>query len=281
MIEEIANAKINLYLDVLSKREDGYHEIRSVMHTVPFGDRITIGREDAGDERTVLFECPGVDVPPEKNLALRAVRAYTEAAKIERYRIRLTVEKKIPQGAGLGGGSADAGCVLRLLNRIFCALSDAEMNRVAVLLGADVPFCMTGGACLCEGIGERITPIAPLPDCHIVVAFGGEPVSTPFAYAEVDRLPPAAFVPPCEAVCSALENGDLAAVCGAIYNRFEDAILPLRPVPRELIRVLRESGASGAGMSGSGPAVFGIFGTKDAAEAAAAKIRALGYLAEC
>lgn len=280
-MREIANAKINLYLDVLSKREDGYHEIKSVMHTVPFGDVVTLDREDAMDEQTVLFDCPGVDVPPEKNLALRAVRAYMTAAGIERYRIRLHVEKKIPQGAGLGGGSADAGCVLRMLNREYRRLSDAEMNRVAASLGADVPFCMTGGACLCEGIGERISPLPPLPDCRIVVAFGGEPVSTPFAYAEVDLLPQTCDVPSCDAMCAALQAGNLSAVCDAIYNRFEAAILPLRPVPSELIRILRQCGARGAAMSGSGPAVYGIFTEEDKAKEAVNIIRKAGYLAQC
>ena len=187
--------------------------------------------------------------------------------------------------AGLAGGSADAAATLLLLNDL-CnnPLSINELCEIGASLGSDVPFCIVGGAAFADGKGEVLHPFPAMPDCTVVIACGGEGVSTPEAYRTLDRIynnfsspqdhSPADITPLCEAV----KSGDVYAVCKNLYNIFEAPILSARPVAARLKSTMLECGALGAMMSGSGPSVFGIFTDKDAATLACEKIEALGVI---
>lgn len=279
-----AHAKINLFLDVTARRPDGYHEIAGVMQAVSLCDRVTVGlTEPVGRHLCVLGPTPGMaesitltctepSLPTDRgNLAWRAAEAFFSATGYGCRRLTIHIDKHIPAAAGLAGGSTDAAAVLVALNRLFDSpLSTEALCGVGVKLGADVPFCIAGGARITEGIGEKLTPVRPLGDCQILIACGGEGVSTPAAYAALDgaygNFSPAAYTPrraQLTTLTAALEAGDVAGVCGSAFNLFESVVLPLRPVAREIRETLEAAGAVTALMSGSGPSVFGIFLEED------------------
>lgn len=275
MVVEKAYAKINYCLNVSKKRPDGYHDLTTVMQTVSLSDVVTLTPREDG--RLCLETDMGGD--PEKNLALRAVRAYFAGAPTKGYTVAL--EKHIPVAAGLGGGSADAAAVLRALNKIEKRYTSAALASVALSLGADVPFCLFGGTCLCRGVGEIMTPLESRAAPVFVVAAAGEGVSTPAAFAALDaardgktdeKTAPSGLV-------SALERGDLLWLCRELTNDFEPVILPLRPAAAALKQTLLEAGACAALMSGSGPAVFGVFENTETAETAAKRVTSRGQFA--
>ncbi len=260
MTAEKAYAKINLYLDVLNKREDGYHNIRSVMHEVKssrFFDTVTVKRAEG---RTMSCSDPTLTVG-EDNLCLKAANAFFTALGVADGCF-IELEKHLPREAGLGGGSSDAAAVLRALNRLYDGVFSAEeLCKIGAKIGADVPFCVIGGTALCEGIGEILSPFPPLPECHIVISSGVGKVSTPEAYRLIDNTAPSGRgnLP---ALRAAIQQGDLASVGACLYNRFEDA----SPSCRSVKKIFAESGALGTLMSGSGSAVFGIFGDENGAK---------------
>ena len=277
MAVEKAYAKINYCLNVSKKRPNGYHDLVTVMQTVSLFDVVTL--TPRRDDRLCLVT--DMDGDPEKNLALRAARAYFADAPTCGYTIAL--EKHIPVAAGLGGGSADAAAVLRALNKIEKRYTPAALAAVALTLGADVPFCLVGGTCLCQGVGEIMTPLVSRAAPVFVVAAAGEGVSTPAAFAALDqaraelkekqeKVTPSGLI-------SALEQGSVARLSPTLYNDFESVILPLRPAAAALKQTLLEAGAAAALMSGSGPAVFGVFETAKAAETAAKRIASAGQFA--
>lgn len=263
---EAAHAKINLCLDITARRENGYHEIDGVMQSISLADRLVVAFEPAGETGVELRVEGNSSVPTdEKNLAVRAARLFLDSAGITGA-VRIDLQKQIPMAGGLAGGSTDAAAVLRALNRLTCyPLTAEELATAGLRLGADVPFCLTGGTMRTQGIGEVLTPCALLPECHIVITRRGEGVSTPWAYGRLDELygsfAPGAARPDANlpALLGALEAGDLARVCAGVYNLFE----PVVSEARRDVTVLRErllaDGALTARMSGSGPCVFGIF----------------------
>ncbi len=272
-----ANAKINLWLDVVGKRENGYHDIVSVMCEVSLFDTVTATRIAGGE--IVLNTACGLPTD-ERNLAVRAAKAYFEKTG-EPFGVLLTLEKSIPMEAGLGGGSADAAATLKALNRLDGdRFSTSELAAIGAKVGADVPFCVVGGTALCEGIGERITPLFSTTGLPLVVAIAGEGVSTPRAFSALDERYGSfeSYISDQNPKCmmESLENGDASSIVSALFNRFEEVIAPERPAVSALKSALVEHGAIGAQMSGSGPAVFGVFPDKQAAERAAAALTALG-----
>lgn len=273
MITEKAYAKINLYLDVLNKREDGYHNILSVMSEVVsdrFCDTVTVRKADI---RSMICSDPTLTVGGD-NLCLKAANAFFDALGTNDGCF-IELDKHLPREAGLGGGSSDAAAVLRALNRLYDGVfTTGELCKMGAKIGADVPFCVVGGTRLCEGIGEIMTPFPPLPKCHIVISGGVGKVSTPEAYRIIDNTPPTSRGD-LTALRSATEQGDLYEIGKHLYNRFEDTL----PVCREVKKCFAENGAVGTLMSGSGSAVFGIFDTENGAKNAQNGILKRGYSA--
>ena len=275
-----ACAKINLFLDIVSCRTDGYHQLNSVMQQVSLADRISV--TVGGPDGSVMLYIGGKKVDkPEKNLVCRGAEAFFSAIG-ERRSLTVYLEKNIPMQAGLGGGSADCAAILHGLNRFWGSpLSAEDLCRVGAVLGADVPFCLKGGTLRAEGIGEVLSLLPAMPNCSILVVMGKETMPTPLAFAQLDGM----YNRFCErkpretdylSVCRALETGDLYALGCGMYNIFEDAVFAQHPILRERLDMLRGLGAVGARMSGSGAAVFGIFTDTEEAENAAKKMRHFG-----
>lgn len=269
-MELTANAKINLTLDILRKREDGYHDLQMVMQSVSLADELTIAPAQ-GEEGTALSDLHFLPTGG-KNLAQMAAAAFRQATGLGD-EVDVSIRKHIPVCAGLAGGSADAAAVLCAMNELAGAgLSRAELAKIGERVGSDVPFCVTGGTALAEGRGERLTPLSPLPPCHIVICKPPFSISTPQLFSRVNvrkivRRPDTA------GVAAALEAGDLAGVARRMYNVFEDVLEPRRlAVIREVEGVLIDCGALGASMSGSGPSVFGLFGGEAQAREAKARL---------
>ena len=283
MLYEAANAKINLFLDVTGLRPDGYHNLHSCMQTVDLCDTIRAEILPAS-ETTIRLTCSDSSLPAdESNLAWRAASLFLTEQKITDCDLRLHVDKRIPMSAGLGGGSADAAAVLRLLNNYYDhPLTTEQLCAMGARLGADVPFCITGGTCRCEGIGEMLTPVCCLPDYSVVVAKDGEGVSTPQAFKLLDEkygdFNHYESADP-YAIYAALSGGDVRALAHSIHNVFEEVILPIRPRVKQIKEFLLKHGALCAQMSGSGPSVFGIFLSDARASVCAAELRRQGIFA--
>ena len=271
-----AYAKINLFLDVLRRREDGYHDIRSVMQTVSLHDTLTV-ECTAGDAIVLSSDAEGLPLG-EANLAYRAAVRFLDAAGITAA-VKIHIEKRIPVSAGLAGGSTDAAAVLVALNRIHGEPFDLDaLCAIGKTLGADVPFCIRGGTCEVSGIGEGLSPLSPMPPLPMVVCKRGEGISTPWAYRRLDELYDN-FTGKYEggtaadgvygALLKALAENDDAALAHSLYNVFESAVLPVHPEACALRTRLVSLGASAALLSGSGPSVFGVFPTLDDARRAA------------
>jgi 4-diphosphocytidyl-2-C-methyl-D-erythritol kinase len=283
MFTEIAPAKINLFLDVVRRREDGNHDLFSCMQTVGLCDTVAADLRE-GEGQTISLTCTDASLPcGEKNLAYRAARLFMEKAGPANADLRLHIEKRIPVSAGLGGGSADAAATLRLLNRAYgMPLSDTELCALGTQLGADVPFCITGGTCRCAGIGDVLEPVGGRPDYTVLIAKKGESMSTKEAFGLLDERfgDFSAHVPQDpEAVYEALRCGDVRRLASCVYNIFEEVVLPVRPHAGELKDVMLRCGALCAQMSGSGPSVFGIFRSDARAELCAAALRRQGIFA--
>ncbi|MBQ7377088.1 MAG: 4-(cytidine 5'-diphospho)-2-C-methyl-D-erythritol kinase [Clostridia bacterium] len=272
-----AYAKINLYLNVESRRNDGFHNIVSVMQSVSLADEV-YGEIRPSSARAIRLRMENSDIPAdEKNLAFRAADAFLSAANLTA-EVDLTVVKRIPAAAGLAGGSADAAAVLRLLNQATGEpIPQKQLLELAATLGSDVPFCLVGGTRLCRGRGERMEML-PTPALHCVIAMPNAAVSTPAAYRRLDALYSnfdGSVKNPCEggerALVNALKQGG-EALAKCVFNLFEEAVLPDCPDAVRLLNEMRTAGALAAMMSGSGPSVFGIFESREAAELAAKKI---------
>ncbi len=267
-----AYAKINLGLDVLRKREDGYHEVRMIMQTVRLYDRVEIRRrkEPGIAVNTNLYYLPA----NENNLAAKAARLLFDEFHIDEG-ISLDLKKTIPVAAGLAGGSSDAAAVLVGVNRMFeLHLGRADLMRRAVNLGADVPFCVARGTALSEGIGEILTPLPSPPPCKVIIAKPGINVSTRSVYEDLDMdgLTPASH-PDIDGLIEALKSHDLSGICRLLGNTLEEVTLRKYPQIGELKAALLADGADGALMSGSGPTVFALFSDETAARSAYAHLR--------
>lgn len=269
-----ANAKINLFLEVGARRADGYHDIESVMQSVTLCDTVTVC---AGEEvpEGIRLECGGL-YTDERNIAYRAAALFFAESGSEP-RADIVIEKRIPIAAGLAGGSTDGAAVLYALNAIYDGvLDDKKLHALAARLGADVPFCLDGGTALARGIGERLTPCAPMPDCHILIAKRGEGVLTPEAYREIDRTREGddAFLPRrAYRMLAALRSGDLDRVGAQLYNAF-GALSYAETLGANAIADICRSHGGYALLSGSGPSVFALFADEKDAAAAEVAVRA-------
>lgn len=261
MIKETAYAKLNLSLDVLGKRADGYHELRMVMTSVTLTDSITL---EAGTGRAVSTSSNLHFLPTgEKNLASAALLRFQEVTGEDLGGVSIQLHKEIPVCAGMGGGSSDAAAVLRAANRLTGEkLSLLDLAKIGELVGSDVPYCVLGRTALAEGRGEVLTPLADLPRCHIVICKPSFPISTPELFRQIDSIR-LRHHPDTTGLIQALEEQDLSGVARRLYNVFEDVLLPRQQFEvREVKKTLLEHGALGASMSGTGPTVFGIFTEK-------------------
>ena len=258
-ITEQAFAKINLTLGVRAKRADGYHELDMLMQTVSLADTVTVQR--AAD---VTVTASGMLLPYNNTLrkAAELYRSYTGHGAL------IHVVKRIPSEAGLGGGSADAGAVLRALDTLYGEVDSGTLKDIARKVGADVPFCLKGGLCRAEGIGEKLTPLRPMP-LHLVIAKPDRGVSTGALFGAL-TLP--RKLPDTEKAMTALARGDLDTLSETLYNALEEPAEALVPEIGAIRERLLSLGAAGARMTGSGSAVFGLFRSQEEAEAAAEKM---------
>ena len=264
-----AFAKLNLTLDILGKREDGYHDLRMVMQSITLADTLTL-EENQGEGLRVSANLHFLPTG-EKNLAAAAALRFWEALGREPEDLDIRIEKRIPVCAGMAGGSSDAAAVLRALNqRAGDPFSPKELARLGERVGSDVPYCVLGGTALAEGRGEVLTPLAPLPRCWVVACKPDFPISTPELFAQADRVK-LRRRPDTAGLVAALEAGDLGGVARRMYNVFED-VLPARLYTgvAEIKNDLIQCGALGANMSGSGPTAFGLFDRLEAAQEARA-----------
>ena len=264
-----AFAKLNLTLDILGKREDGYHDLRMVMQSITLADTLTL-EENQGEGLRVSANLRFLPTG-EKNLAAAAALRFWEALGREPEDLDIRIEKRIPVCAGMAGGSSDAAAVLRALNqRAGEPFSPTELARLGERVGSDVPYCVLGGTALAEGRGEVLTPLPPLPRCWVVACKPDFPISTPELFAQADRVK-LRRRPDTAGLVAALEAGDLGGVARRMYNVFED-VLPARLYTRvaEIKNDLIQCGALGANMSGSGPTAFGLFDRLEAAQEARA-----------
>lgn len=274
-MEVQARAKLNLTLDVLGCRPDGYHDLRMVMQTIDLSDRLTLNkREGVGIcVYTNLHFLPS----NEKNLAAQAALGWWEARGEPPQGLDIAIDKRIPVCAGMAGGSSDAAAVLRALNEMEGApLSPMELAQVGERVGSDVPYCVLGGTALAEGRGEILTPLPPLPRCWVVLCKPEFSISTPALFAKIDSVR-LRCRPDTKGVIAALEAGDLAGVARRMYNVFEDA-LPLHRRSRvnDIKNILIQCGALGASMSGTGPTAFGLFDSEGCAQEARERLAGLG-----
>ena len=268
-----APAKINLALDILGPRPDGYHDMSMVMQAVELGDRVSLRETAEGFSLRGAGGLPFSLPEGKPSLEQRAAEAFFATAGRPMPGLAVELEKTVPAYAGLGGGSADVAALLRLLRDAYAPdLSTAELERIGLLVGSDVPFCVRGGTCRAEGRGEILTDLPPLPPCRIVLCKPGFGIPTPELFA---RAHGKTFrrKPDVSGMAEALSRGDLAGAASRLCNVFEE-VLP--PSCREVFRIkerLLDLGALNAAMSGSGPTVFGLFREEDGAERAAAVLR--------
>ncbi len=261
-----AYAKINIGLDVLRRRADGYHEVKMIMQTVDIYDELVLERRK---EPGIELRMDNSELPSGgDNLICRAADLLFREKEITGG-VNISLTKRIPIAAGMAGGSADAAAALRGVNELFdLGYSLTELQALGVGLGADIPYCLAGGTMLSEGIGEILTPLPAPPAAHLVIAKPDVNVSTAFVYGNLhaDRL---AWHPDIDGMIAALQKGDLDGITGRLGNVLETVTVKAHPVIEQIKELLRKQGAENALMSGSGPTVFGIFKEKETAARAA------------
>ncbi len=266
-----AYAKINLHLDIVSKADNGYHEVSTVMQSVSLCDTVSVGFCN-GEKIRLLCSLEGLPCD-ELNLAHKAAKLFFDKIGYT-HGIEIAIEKRIPMAAGLAGGSTDAAAVLYALNELFeRPLTIDELCVLGARLGADVPFCIVGGTKYADGFGERLHSFPSMPSCYIVVACAGEGVSTPWAYAALDKahgdFAHGKYLPrSLDDIRDAVENQSVCKLASSMFNVFEDVISAERPMVNEIKSLLSDNGALSAMMSGSGPSVFGVFEERSIAEKA-------------
>lgn len=264
-----AYAKINLALDVLYKRQDGFHEVTMIMQSVSLADDIRLEKRDEGI--TLHVDVPGL-AADKTNLAFRAAALLKNTYGIKRG-VHIELVKKIPVAAGLAGGSADAAAVLKGLSRLWnLGLSMPELERLGADLGSDVPFCLHGGTMLAVGRGEKLLPLPAIPKCYIILAKLPIHVSTAWVYGHyrADRVQEH---PDLEAMKEGLKNKDLTAIAARLGNVLESVTISAYPGIANLKQSMQENGALNSLMSGSGPTVFGLVKGRDRAEHIAAQLK--------
>lgn len=272
-IELKALAKINLGLDVLGRRENGYHDVRMIMQSIYLYDDVRLERKAA----------PGIELSSnlyylptgEGNIAYKAAQILIDEFGIEEG-VKITLDKHIPVAAGMAGGSSNAAAVLFGMNRLFgLKLSKQDLMERGVKLGADVPYCILRGTVLAEGIGEELKVLPSMPKCTVLIAKPPISVSTKVVYEALDSSEITVH-PDIDGMVEALERGSLKEVASYMGNVLEDVTIPMHPVIADIKQAMKDCGALNAMMSGSGPTVFGLFENKMAARNAQSRIRELG-----
>ena len=259
-----AYAKLNLTLDVLGILHDGYHDLEMVMQSISLCDSVAV-RIGCGGDITAVSNVPHIP-NDERNIAIKAARAFVAATDIDCGGIHIAMEKRIPSSAGMAGGSADGAAVLRLLNELNNnPLDDAKLCEISVGVGADIPFCLMGGTSVARAKGEKLQEIAPLCDCFFVISKPWKGMSTKAVFAEIDSHPILKH-PDTNAMVRAIEMENLRGVAENVCNVFEPVVSEEIADIRTIKRLLRECGAMCAAMTGSGSSVFGMFATRKQAE---------------
>ncbi|WP_300685287.1 4-(cytidine 5'-diphospho)-2-C-methyl-D-erythritol kinase [Acutalibacter sp. 1XD8-36] len=267
-----AYGKLNLTLDVLGRRPDGYHLLDTVMQSISVWDELDI---QTSRQPGVHLQCNKDRLPTDsKNTVYRAAKFFLEDCGLVDQGVYIFIKKYIPSRSGMGGGSADAAAALRGLNEMFkTGLTTEQLMAIGARVGADVPFCVMGGAARCTGVGANVEPVAPLPDCWLVVCKPPVGMSTPRAYSILDQYP-LSSTQATPRMLEALEAGNLKRVAKCLGNRFDETIR-LAPV-RALKRAMVDAGALGSMMTGSGSSVYGIFVSEDQAREALETIDGMG-----
>lgn len=268
-----ALAKINLGLDVLRRREDGYHEVKMIMQTIGLHDDLEIRKTKTPgiQVKTNLYYLP----TNENNLVYKAAKLLMDEFQIQDG-VSIQLKKRIPVAAGMAGGSSDGATVLWGINQMYgLGLSMQALMERGVRLGADVPYCIQRGTALAEGIGEKLSVLPPMPKCTILIAKPGISVSTKFVYENLhaNDLKPEQH-PDVDSMIEAMRQKDLGLLCSRMGNVLETVTIPAYPVINEIKRTMMDNGAIGSMMSGSGPTVFGIFDSPAAAKQAVKAVRA-------
>ncbi|HHV58833.1 MAG TPA: 4-(cytidine 5'-diphospho)-2-C-methyl-D-erythritol kinase [Clostridiaceae bacterium] len=273
LITAKAHAKINLSLDVLGKREDGYHELRMIMQEVELHDIITVEIISKGIE----ICCNNPKIPTdEANTAYRAAKLLLDEYKIQKG-VKISIEKRIPAAAGLGGGSSDAAAVLKSMNQLFnLGLGEVSLQDLSVKVGADVPFFVDGYTQLAEGIGEKLAKVASMKPLDILLVNPGIEVSTAWVYRNLN-LNAVTERPDTELLINAVMQNDIERLARNMKNVLETVTEKKYGIISEIKRQLKENGALGSLMSGSGPTVFGIFRDASLMENARSKFKSYGY----
>lgn len=266
IITEKAYAKLNLSLDVLDRRADGYHDMCMIMQSVTLCDELEISTNGSGviSASSTLSYIPG----DERNLAVRAAGAFLEAAGETGQGLTIRLKKNIPVGTGMAGGSADAAAVLRALDRMYSdRFSVFELEQIAARVGSDVAFCVAGGTALASGRGEILTELKDMPDCSFVIVKPQFSISTPELFRKLDTVQIRSH-PDTPGMLKALEDGDLSSLCRRMYNVFEDCGDRRMRDIGAIKGLLLDYGALGAVMTGTGSAVFGVFADDEKAQTA-------------
>ena len=257
-------AKINLTLDIVGTRDNGYHNLKTIMQSVNLSDIIIVDKTDG--EIKITTNKKGLPTN-NKNIAYKACEAYYNALG-KSGGAKILIHKNIPVSAGLAGGSGNAAAVLASLNMLNSyAFSDEELMEIGATLGADVPYCLMGQTQLAEGIGEILTKLPSLPKCYIVLVTPPLSISTPWAYTKYDNCEKTIF-PDNDKMIAALKNADYQSICKNLSNVFEDVTLTEYNVIASIKEKMLSLGADGSIMSGSGPTVFGLFSNRKKAKAA-------------
>ncbi len=276
-VTEKAAGKLNLTLDVLGVRPDGYHEMRMLMQTVALFDTVTVSLPETGGW---CCTCDVSGVPENgENLALRAAEVFYAAYGGRPAHLSVHIQKQIPMQGGMAGGSADAAAVLRGLNTLHGSPYPVEhLCQLAQQVGSDVPYCVLGGTALAEGRGERLTPLDPMPPAWFVLVKPEFSVSTPRLFGELDRNG-IDIHPNTERSLSCLARGDLEGLCACMQNVFQPVLSREYPVIDVLCASLRDMGALAACLTGTGSVVFGVFREEGAALTARDRLQAEGFTA--
>lgn len=265
-IELKAYGKINIGLDVIRKREDGYHDLDMIMQTVGVYDDVIISREDGTQTYEIEVSTDADILPNDKgNLAFMAAKVLMEAYDIKA-KVKMHINKRIPIAGGMAGGSADCAAVLRGVNQLFqLGLTDEQLQEYGVKLGADVPYCIVGGTKRAQGIGEILTDLPTPPKCYVIIAKPDAFVSTKFVYSHI-RPAQIENHPDIDGIIESIKAGDLYGMCEKIANVMEDVTIPEYPIIQKVKDILKSNGAVNALMSGSGPTVFGIYDDEEKAK---------------
>lgn len=260
-----AMAKINLGLDVLRRRENGYHDVKMIMQTVDIYDTLKFQKRE---DHKIVIKVDAMELPTdENNLIYKAAKLLFDQCHVT-CGVEITLTKRIPIAAGMAGGSTDAAAALAGLNQLFeLGLSKEKLKELGVKIGADVPYCIEGGTALSEGIGEILTKLPDAPDCYVVVAKPQISVSTKYVYENL-HANELKHHPDIDGMVEAIRKGDLDGVCKRMENVLETVTETKYPVISEIKQLLKDKGAENALMSGSGPTVFAVFKEKETAQAA-------------